>query len=500
MTYSNLVLGTSVIINDVENYKPGEYIVLPLDSAVPLKNPWDLPENYLADEAIKAQIGQSGSFNLSPFAMNWNQLSKCYSVFAICRKYSNTLQLSSCRVDAIARDPGLVELISYFGSTTIVCAVEGISERICNFLQKSLLPEELYVGVNNIIKQQFKSIKFYYILTGTETDEDIAEFEVFLAKLDELRRYHHKPDFVIRFSFSPLISTLQTPSQYQESKISSSIRFGSRTMYLIQNLCRRYGFIVRLSSGPSTSDFTQFCEMTDRRAGALFSYASINGIARWPNFSINAGSEGEKQAVLQFKKLYALVNETTLFPEWSGRRLSDSLIANDGKPFPEELLEKFTKDRGKATLLNADETPRILHAVPGDSIQHYYTTEFVDPNTGKPREYCHMAINLDVGPQVMDEVKTLLPLFTNGQTFEDVVCEKSALHIFPSTHIRTHENRSIGADFKAYSSAVIGLFDSYCHGEAVGKSLVGSTKVRVRIRKVREGEEPIKCLIYKDRT
>jgi hypothetical protein len=397
-------------------------------------------------------------------------------------------------VDAIARDPGLVELISYFGSTSIVCAVEGISSRICDFLQKSLLPEELYVGVDNIIQQPFKGIKFYYILTGTETEEDVAEFEVFLEKIDELRRYHGKPDFQIRFSFTPLISTLQTPTQYQESKISSSIRFGSRILHKIKNLCTRYGFAVRLSSSPNTSDFTQFCEMTDRRAGSLFSYASINGISRWPSFSINVGDpeDGHKISNLQFKKVYNILNEPLLFPEWSAERLVKVLKDGDGKPFPQELLDGFTQERVAVTLLKDDGTPRTLHVVTGLADHHYWTTE-----SGK--SYNHMAINLKVDAPTMDHIKDLLPIFTNGQTFEDIVAEKSALHIFPSTHIRTHENRSIGADFKSYSESILALFNSYCHGEALGASLVGSTKVRVRVRKAKFGEQPIKCLMYKDR-
>lgn len=482
MSYSQLSLGTTVLPNDVERYSPEKFLALKPGQVKPVKRPSELDEQHITHEAVKQHILHSGSYHLSPFSFNWNQHSRIYSIIAAFKKYSNHVVLSSCRVDAIARDPGLVQLTRHFGSTNLVCAVEGISSRICNFLQKSLMDEELYVGLSHIIQQPFNSVKFYYIYTGLETDEDIDEFERHLAKVDELRRMHGKPTFEMRMSFTPLLSTLGTPLQYHGSKVQRSLKVGSNALYRIKHLCSRYGFSVRLSTSIASSDFSQICELLDRRGQGVLEHASLNGIYTQPRLSIQFYSDESEVTKAEFdrlpnsvsmqagdkyykftpvdritlNKLYGLINAEVFYPEFSIDQLQTLLLENNGKPIPPELLSKFPPRRQKK-LANTK-----LKAVPQEGDHFYHSWP------GGKKQY-HMIINLMVDDISIDKIKEHIPLFTNGVTFNDLIEDKGATYIFPSSHIKFHKNRHIGQDFKQYVSNRAYIFDSYCFADALAK-------------------------------
>lgn len=480
--FSNLILGTTALPNAIERFEEDKYEVVTRDQVVPVQAPADLPDQYMAHESVKAHIMHSGSYHLSPFSFNWNQHSRIYSIISIFKKYSNHVVLSSCRVDAIARDPGLVELINYFGSTNLTCAVEGVSEKICNFLQKSLMDEELYVGLAHIIQQNFSSVKMYYIYTGLETDEDVEEFERHLTKVDELRRMFGKPTFEMRMSFTPLLSTLGTPLQYHGSKVQRSLKTGSNALFRIKHLCARYGFGIRLSTSIASSDFAQTVEFLDRRGAGLLEYASLNGIYNFSRLSVMfyKGEEeitkkeydrlGTAQRVsldgkfykiqaadrVVINKLYAMMNADALYPDFSIQELHKLLTENDGKETPELIRKAFPRARS-AKLVG---TKLKITQQDGEHYVHTYAN-------GKKAH--HMLINVNVDDITIDLIKDLIPIFTNGVTFNDVIEDKDAIYIFPSSHIKFHNNRHIGQDFKQYVSNRAFLFDSYCFNDALAK-------------------------------
>lgn len=246
----------------------------------------EMPENWLARESIQYHVERSGLSQLSPMSFNWNHLTSIYTLVGMFKETTGAVSLSTCRLDAIARDPGLAQLISAFGSVNITSAIEGISERICNFLQKSMMPEEFYNGMRVIINSNFRSIKLYYIYTGLENDDDLAEFEERLQAIDEMRKRAGRPTMEIRTSFTPLQSTLLTPLQFHGSKVSRSLKAGDRVLYRIRQLCSKYGFGMRLSTSIASSDIGQLFEFQDRRSAPILEYASLNGLDVEPRTSL----------------------------------------------------------------------------------------------------------------------------------------------------------------------------------------------------------------------
>lgn len=479
---SNLVLGTQVIPFDVERFNPDKYTTLTRDNVQVVSRPDEVPELHLAHEMVKYHIANCGSYSLSPFSFNWNQHSQIYTIISIFKRFSNNIVLSSCRVDAIARDPGLAQLINQFGAQNLTVAVEGISGKICNFLQKSLMPEEFYIGMNTIIHQNFASVKMYYIYTGLENDRDLDEFEGHLQRIDEIRRKAGKPTFEMRLSFTPLLSTLGTPLQYHGSKVSRSLKTGSYVLYKIKHLCARYGFGIRLSSSIASSDFAQMVEFLDRRGQPLLEYLSLNGAFSFPKANVqfyrnpqeidratydrlvtaNRAKIGDKYYRVELadritiNKLYNLVNAESLFPDVTIHQLVKQLTELHGKPTPDELLKAFPARRRAGM---ADTFVKIATDRGEDFI-----TEFPNGNSAY-----HMLINVSVHDISMDIIKSWIPLFTNGVTFNDLVDDKEATYIFPSMHIKFHRNRHLGQDFKQYVANRAYIFDSYCFNDALSK-------------------------------
>lgn len=479
---SNIVLGTQVIPFDVERYDPDKFQTVTRDQISIVKKPDEVPPLHLAHEMVKYHIMNSGSYSLSPFSFNWNQHSQIYTIISIFKKFSNSIVLSSCRVDAIARDPGLAQLINQFGAQNLTVAVEGISEKVCNFLQKSLMPEEFYVGMNTIIHQNFASVKMYYIYTGLEGEEDIEEFEGHLRRIDEIRRKAGKPTFEMRMSFTPLLSTLGTPLQYHGSKVSRSLKTGSVALFKIKHICARYGFGIRLSSSIASSDFAQTVEFLDRRGQPLLEYLSLNGAFAFPKLNLlfyrdaeeiskevhdrlvaaNRTKIGDKYYRVKpidritVNKLYALVNAESLFPEHSIYALIESLRKLHGQEVPAEILKAFPKRRREHLI-------GTFVKVAEDEGEDFVT------DFGNGKKAYHMLINVTVNDIAADIIKSWIPLFTNGVTFNDVTDDKDALYIFPSMHIKFHRNRHIGQDFKQYVANRAYIFDSYCFNDALSK-------------------------------
>ena len=109
-----------------------------------------------------------------------------------------------------------------------------------------------------------------------------------------------------------------------------------------------------------------------------------------------------------------------------------------------------------------------------------------------------MIINVTVDDITIDGIKANIPVFTNGQTFNDLIEDKDAIYVFPSSHIKFHQNRHIGQDFKQYVANRAFIFDSYCFGDALARSLTGKSRVTVRLSRPSAGGTPTAYVPYED--
>lgn len=265
-----------------DRYLPENYMTLEKGGDFTIvRTPDEVPEYYVFDKYVRELIRNRGSFVLNPYSWNWNQINQIFSMLTVFKRYTNNILLLSARVDAIANDPAIIRLMNSFGSQNITVAVEGISENIRNFFQKSLTNEELLKGLDAIISSKgASSTKLYYIYCGFETKEDIKEFEHILIKIDELRRINNRPTFNIAFSFTPLTSMMATPLYYGATCLQQAVRLPDSAWYEIKDLVSSYGFEAQKLGDPNqiasalTQEATMYC---DKRGQSLIEYISLNG-------------------------------------------------------------------------------------------------------------------------------------------------------------------------------------------------------------------------------
>jgi len=499
-------LKTTTIPNPIHPFVPEEFIepktLNPEVAAVPEEN-GDL---HLFDETTRWHIANSGSTQVSPFSMNWNQHREIYSALSVFKKYAANVALSSCRVDEIARDPGLVQIIQHFGSSKLVTAIEGISERLCNFMQKSLTTDELLNGMNHIFEQGFRQLKLYYIFTGLETEEDIAEFLKFVQSVDDLRNKHEAFTLSIRFSFTSLLSTIGTPLQYHGSQVSKSLRRRNPIIYQIRRIVTRFGFTFRLSSPIASTDYNQLIEFADRRAAPLIEHIGLNGVntedrlrilftrfveeidkptydalSYFEKSTMRVGEELKRYQTdvvdkLNFSRLYELINEYHDHPDHpviSSEELQAKVEALHGQPTPEWLLEVLFVNRREKL---RDTHILITRSNPTDLLHTY-------PNG---RRVMAMIEDFRLGQSGVDRVKNWLPQVTNGFSFEDVTQHKLPTQIFPSTHIQFHRNQIAQmSHWKQYTGNRAFLFSSYCFSAGLSSCVsCGTCETKEEVQEV----------------
>lgn len=475
----DLPLLRAIELNGTDSKSPSAYYLHEIIS-------WSsLGEQEVADIMVS---NESHTYLLNGFlqhnSFNWNHARDIYTVLSIFKQYTHDVSLSSCRIDALSKDKDLAKLIMTFGATNLTVAVEGISERIRNYLAKSLSDEEQYVGLMHAISSGFRSMKFYYIYTGKETTEDIVRFQAFLRALEEVRKLNNKQSLKIRFSFTPLLSTTGTPTQYHGASIQRSLKLEDKPLMRIRQAISRAGFDVRLSTPIPISDFSQIMEFSDRRSAPLLEYASLCGLSQNPfpgicfvtnpvkvtkaEFAKLESHEryqdgkdfykADKLVRMSFEKLYNNLNASHLHPVFHEQRIIKTLIEYEHKELPQEFIEALPAPwcdlaRGTQTFLQWQE-----------GLDHRHTFE-----NGK--KFYGFVVNMSMAQTQADKYRTLLPMFTGGQTFEDICCDKNAMWVLPGDHIRFHENRHLGWNFKLHVENRAFLHNSYCYSRELSTSL-----------------------------
>jgi hypothetical protein len=382
------------------------------------------------------------------------------------------MSISSCRLDAIARDEYLTKVISEFNSEGIVVAIEGISNEIRRFLQKGIMEEDILIAIENIFKENIKRIKLYYIYTGRETDEDIKEFEEFLKTLDQFKREYKRESMSILFSFTYLTPTLYTALQYNPPKdIEESLIDTENALVKINRIIVTYGFDFKVSISRACNDIIEF---TDRRAASLFEYVSLNGIHMDESYSISfydgevqiskdefLEEKGNKLQIedkyfkvkyldrMTSSKIYKLINENKIHSEINLKEINGIFEQFNGKRIKHKILDAL--GRRKKSLEN-----KKIH------IEKNNTEEFISVIDNNKKQIKTIQVAFGTSKLVVDFIRNWLPVFTGGVSHTDIIQEKNASYIFPHFHIKFHDNRHMGFHYFKYASIKKGLFDSYC--------------------------------------
>ena len=157
----------------------------------------------------------------------------------------DSVGLKSQRFDAVAHDPSFARFLKIAGKTSITCGLEGISPRMRSFLQKDLSDDELYRSLSFLLRERLRELKVFLIATGQETEEDFAEYRIFLRRLRELLdRAASRPRVV--FSATPLVCFPWTPLEFLDMPSPKEL---SRTVGFIKAGAVSAGFEFRGAAG-----------------------------------------------------------------------------------------------------------------------------------------------------------------------------------------------------------------------------------------------------------
>lgn len=125
--------------------------------------------------------------------------------------------LSSLRADGLTDE--LLEFLRHTGTRSVTLALEGASRRLRQAMNKHFSEEAFLEAVARISRLQFNTLKLYMI-TGwpDESEDDWAEFEAFLGRIDEARRTgqgnRKKGVELVSLSVSCLVPKAWTPLQW----------------------------------------------------------------------------------------------------------------------------------------------------------------------------------------------------------------------------------------------------------------------------------------------
>lgn len=169
-----------------------------------------LPDVIAAARQIKQAQGVE---ELNLYSFNFNTHQGILEMILELHRLFERVSFKSQRADILQQAARLLEAEVEAGKRDFTLGIEGISERQRAWLHKSLPSDDITSLLNRLLGANIRRIKLFYILTGHETDADVAEFRRFVKWLKETRRSRNRPARVI-FSFGLLIRMPCTPLRY----------------------------------------------------------------------------------------------------------------------------------------------------------------------------------------------------------------------------------------------------------------------------------------------
>jgi hypothetical protein len=193
-----------------------------------------------ANEIKQAQ----GIEELSVYSFSFNTHTDILRLVLALNRIFDRVSLKSQRADILQRTPTLLEAEVAAGKHDFTLGIEGISEHQRAFLHKSLPTSELKPLIERMLRQSIRRLKLFYILTGHETESDIAEFREFARWLKKARRTQAKRPRII-FSVGLLIRMPFTPLRHDQLMLDQAE--WKSIVGLVKSACETNGFEFRMA-------------------------------------------------------------------------------------------------------------------------------------------------------------------------------------------------------------------------------------------------------------
>ena len=184
-----------------------------------------------------------GVEEVSLYSFNFSTHADILPMVLELNKLFDRVSLKSQRLDILQHVPSLLEAEVAADKREFTLGIEGISARQRAFLHKSLLTDDITALLDRLLRQPIRRIKLFYVLTGHETEEDVAEFRDFVRWLKEARRTRRQ--LRVLFSFGLLIRMPFTPLRYDRLFLDESD--WKQIVGQVKSACETNGFEFRLA-------------------------------------------------------------------------------------------------------------------------------------------------------------------------------------------------------------------------------------------------------------
>ncbi len=172
----------------------------------------ELPLSDILAAAGEIKLAQ-GVEELNLYSFNFNTHSDILEMLLALHQLFDRVSFKSQRLDVLQHTGSLLEAEVEADKREFTLGIEGISERLRTWLHKSLATEDVTGLLERLLGLKVRRVKLFYILTGYETADDMAEFRHFVKWLKEARRSRNRHVRVV-FSFGLLVRQPRTPLQY----------------------------------------------------------------------------------------------------------------------------------------------------------------------------------------------------------------------------------------------------------------------------------------------
>lgn len=193
-------------------------------------------------EQLKKHLGCR---DIDLYSFNFNTYSELLPLLTALHKLFVSVGFKSQRVDILSENRGLLPIEIAAGKSSFTLGIEGISGRCRALLHKSLASHAIDSLLAKMFREKIRELKLFYILTGHENADDVAEFAAFVSRC---RGYADSLNRGIRviFSFGMLVRMPGTPLQFDQLKMDSGA--WRQLSGKIKSICDGAGFEYRLAT------------------------------------------------------------------------------------------------------------------------------------------------------------------------------------------------------------------------------------------------------------
>ena len=228
-----------------------------------------LPDVLAAARWIKQTQGVE---ELNLYSFNFNTHAGIFEMLVELHRVFDRVSFKSQRLDILQHAGTLLEAEVAADKRNFTLGVEGISQRQRAWLHKSLSAEEIAALLERLFPLKIRTVKLFYVLTGHETGDDVAEFRRFVRWLKEVRRSKNRRVRVV-FSFGLLIRMPFTPLRYDRLFLEEEP--WRPLIGQVKSVCETNGFEFRLAF-----DWPDYCTSQVLALGGYWLVEPVVALAR----------------------------------------------------------------------------------------------------------------------------------------------------------------------------------------------------------------------------